>query len=108
MSEKHLGPLEHADNLIRCATLAWTTDIPFNLFESDFGIFYDDKEGWYAGRIIVELINALICHTKCQFSVSIKLPHDLMNTDAAEIRLLALNDLIESQCVHLECICVRC
>lgn len=57
--EKHWGPLVHADNLIRCATLAWTTDIPFNLFESDFGIFYDDKEGWYAGRIIVELINGL-------------------------------------------------
>lgn len=57
--EKHWGPLVHADNLIRCATLAWTTDIPFNLFESDSGIFYDDKEGWYAGRIIVELINGL-------------------------------------------------
>jgi len=39
--EKHWRPLVHADNLIRCATLAWTTDNPFNLFESNYGIFYD-------------------------------------------------------------------
>lgn len=57
--EKHWGPLVHADNLIRCATLAWTTDLPFNLFESNYDIFYDDKEGLYAGRIIVELISGL-------------------------------------------------
>ena len=55
----HWGPLTHAENLIRCATLAWTSDMPFNLFDSSHGPFYDDKEGWYAGNIIVELIDSL-------------------------------------------------
>lgn len=52
-------PLRHADRLIQCATLAWS-GVPFSVFKGDTGLFYDDKEGMYAGRIIAEIIPSLL------------------------------------------------
>lgn len=49
----------YSNRLIQLATLAWQNENPQSLFKSEKDIFYDDKEGMYAGNIIVELIQSL-------------------------------------------------
>ena len=53
------NPTGYADRLIILATLAWHNENPHSLLKSEKEIFYDDKEGMYAGNIIVELIQSL-------------------------------------------------
>ena len=54
-----INPTDYADRLIMLANLAWYNENPQALIKSAKDIFYDDKEGMYAGNIIVELIQSL-------------------------------------------------
>lgn len=54
-----LNPTAYADRLMMLANLACHNENPQALLKSAKEIFYDDKEGMYAGSIIVELIQSL-------------------------------------------------
>ena len=57
--KREYTPLGCAEELICCATLAWADDHPGGLINTGHDLFYDDKEGMYAGRIIIYLIRNL-------------------------------------------------
>ncbi|MGM9785567.1 MAG: hypothetical protein ACI3ZS_01840 [Candidatus Cryptobacteroides sp.] len=57
--EPPFNPTGYDDRLVQLATLAWSNENPQSLIKSEKEIFYDDKEGMYAGNIIIELIQSL-------------------------------------------------
>ena len=57
--KREYSPLGCAEELICCATLAWTNEHPEGSINTEHGLFYDDKQGMYAGKIITYLIRSL-------------------------------------------------
>jgi len=67
-TEPEPHPLRHAGRLLQCAVFAWQENFPFDIFEAERGLFYDDKQGQYSMNIIIELITNL-CHGQTKTDV---------------------------------------